>query len=157
MSFGVSVTDVLALSTLAWNIYKTCKESSHDFKRVSTEVASLHVILKETEEFLHEDNGLSETRRARLGMLIETSTDVLNDLKRQLSSYETLGTHSQRTWDRLRWGLEDIADVRSRLISVNTTLTAFNSSLTKYVQNPSQSLSLHMLARTGEGRLTATL
>ena len=131
MSFGVGVTDVITLSKLAWNIYKSCKESSDDFKRVSTEVASLHVILKETEEFLNEDSGLSDTRRARLGMLIETSTDVLNDLDRQLSSYETLGTHSQRTWDRLRWGLEDIADVRSRLISVNTTLTAFNSSLIK--------------------------
>lgn len=131
MSFGVGITDVLTISKLAWSVYKNCKESSDDFRRVSTEVASLHVILKETEEFLNEDNCLSETRRARLGTLIETSTDVLNDLKRQLSSYESLGTHSQRTWDRLRWGLEDIADVRSRLISVNTTFAAFNSSLTK--------------------------
>lgn len=131
MSFGAGAGDIITLSRLAWSIYKTCKESSDDFKRVSTEVASLHVILKETEEFLHEDNGLSDSRRSRLATLIETSTDVLNDLKKQLSSYESLGTHSQRTWDRLRWGLEDIADVRSRLISVNTTLAAFNSSLTR--------------------------
>lgn len=131
MSFGFGVTDILTVSSLAWTVYKTCKESSDDFKRVSTEVASLHVILKETEEFLREDNGLNETRRSRLAMLVELSTDVLNDLKRQLSGYERLGTHSQRTWDRLRWGLEDIADIRSRLISVNTTLAAFNSSLTK--------------------------
>ncbi|KAI9813510.1 MAG: hypothetical protein M1832_006308 [Thelocarpon impressellum] len=130
MSFGFGVTDVITISRLAWQIYKTCKESSDDFKRVSTEVASLHVILKETEEFLGDkENGLSQTRKERLSMLLETAHDVLKDLERQLSSYESLGTHSQRTWDRLKWGLEDVAEVRSRLISVNTTFAAFNSSL----------------------------
>ncbi|KAI9805505.1 MAG: hypothetical protein M1825_000756 [Sarcosagium campestre] len=130
MSFGFGVTDVITISRLAWKVYKTCKDSSDDFKRISTEVASLHVILKETEEFLGEkDNGLTDARQERLQVLLESATDVLHDLDRLLVGYDSLGTHSQRTWDRLRWGLEDIADVRSRLISVNTTFAAFNSCL----------------------------
>lgn len=135
MSFGLGLSDIIAVSHLAWDVYKICKESSNDFRRISTEVASLHVVLKETEEFLHEEENenrlLNDRRRGRLKTLLDTSTDVLEDLKRQLASYESLGTHSQRTWDRLRWGLEDVADVRSRLISINTMLAAFNSALAK--------------------------
>jgi hypothetical protein len=131
MSFSVSTADVVCISTLAWNIYKSCKESSDEFKRVSTEVSSLHVILKETEELLHEDYNLTDARRFRLTTLLETSGNVLKDLNGQLSKYESLGTQSQRTWDRLRWGLEDVSEIRSRLICVSTMLAAFNSSLTK--------------------------
>ncbi|KAI9674531.1 MAG: hypothetical protein M1817_001869 [Caeruleum heppii] len=135
MSFGCGVTDVITVSTLAWKLYKTCKESSDDFKRVSTEIASLHIVLKETEEFLQDkDNGLTKTRQDRLCTLLETSNEVLKDLDRQLSTYESLGTHSQRTWDRLKWGSEDIAEVRSRMISVNTMFAAFNSSLANACQ-----------------------
>jgi hypothetical protein len=131
MSFGVSSTDGVCISTLAWNIYKSCKESSDEFKGVSTEVSSLHAILKETEELLHKDYNLTDARRSRLTTLLETSGDVLKDLNGQLSKYESLGTHSQRTWDWLRWGLEDVSEARSKLICVSTMLAAFNSSLTK--------------------------
>lgn len=131
MSFGFSASDIVTISTLAWKTYKTCKGSSDEFKRIASEVASLHCVLKETEELLDEDSGLSPSRRARLTVILETSSEVLSDLSGQLTKYESLGTHSQRTWDRLRWGLEDVSDVRSRLISVCTMLAAFNSSLAK--------------------------
>lgn len=126
------MTDIVTITSFAWDLYKTCKESSDEFRRVATEVASLHIILKDTEEFLDEEQRhrtLGDERRARLATILENSFDVLKDLRKQLSSYESLGTHSQRTWDRLRWGLEDVTDVRSRLISANTVLAAFNSSL----------------------------
>jgi hypothetical protein len=71
------------------------KESSDEFKRVSTEVSSLHVILKETGKLLHKDYNLPDARRSRLTTLLETSADVLKDLNGQLSKYESLGTYSQ--------------------------------------------------------------
>ncbi|TAQ90828.1 hypothetical protein B7494_g874 [Chlorociboria aeruginascens] len=129
MSFGIGCGDLIAISTLAWSLYKNCRESSEEFRRISGEVASLHVVLKETEEYLAESRGLSPSRDARLAILIDGCKDILADLTRLVNAYESLGTQAQRTWDRMRWGLEDLADVRSRIISNTTMLTAFNSSL----------------------------
>lgn len=131
MSFGVSLTDVLTISTLAWKTYRTCKDSADEFKRISDEVSSLHLILRDTEDLLQETSNLNEARRSRLTTLLETSTNVLNDLNKQLSTYESFGTDTQRTWDRLRWGLQDVSEIRSKLICVSTMLAAFNSSLAK--------------------------
>jgi len=129
MSFGIGVSDLITIGTLAWNLYKSCKESSDEFRRISGEVASLHVVLKETEEYLAETRDLSPSRDARLAVLIDGVKDVLKDLEKLLAGYDSLGTQAQRTWDRMRWGLQDLADVRSRIVSNTTLLTAFNSSL----------------------------
>ncbi|KFY26110.1 hypothetical protein V493_04256 [Pseudogymnoascus sp. VKM F-4281 (FW-2241)] len=129
MSFGVGVGDIILLGTLTWKLYKNCKESSAEFNRMSGEVASLHVVIKETEEYVAETQGLSPSRDARLTILIDGCKEVLAELESLLNTYESLGTQAQRSWDRVRWGLEELADVRSRIISNTSLLTAFNSSL----------------------------
>ncbi|KAF9073867.1 hypothetical protein BDP27DRAFT_1215405 [Rhodocollybia butyracea] len=129
MNFGVGVGDVYLVAKFAWNIYKACKESGDDFRKLSSEVASLHVVLKESEEYIDEYTDLPASRRNRLKILTDGCDGVLKDLDKLLKTYESLGTQSQRTWDRMRFGLEDLADIRSRLISQTTLLTAFNSIL----------------------------
>ncbi|KAH8205373.1 hypothetical protein TruAng_000452 [Truncatella angustata] len=129
MSFGVGFGDVVLLSKLAWNVYLACKESSDDFRRLSTEVASLHVVLKETEVYINEFTDLDPSRKNRLEILTNGCSGTLGDIERLLKNYESLGTQAQRTWDRMRFGLEDLADMRSRLVSNVTMLTAFNSTL----------------------------
>lgn len=133
MSFGVGLGDLLQITRLAWDIYKACRESSEDFRRLSQEVASLHVVLKETEDYMNEFTDLHTSRRYRLEILTDGCNGTLQDLQKLLNSYESLGTQAQRTWDRMRFGLENLADVRSRLVSNVTLLTAFNSTLAKYV------------------------
>lgn len=135
MSFGVGIGDLIQISTISWNLYKGCRESSDEFRRISHEVASLHVVVKETEEYLSETKGLSPTRDQRLAVLVEGTKEVLQDLKKLLDNYESLGTQAQRAWDRMRWGLEDLAEVRSRIISNTTLLTAFNSQLARFVNS----------------------
>ncbi|OTA92775.1 hypothetical protein M434DRAFT_31531 [Hypoxylon sp. CO27-5] len=129
MSFGVGFGDLVLASKLAWTVYKACKDSSENFKRLSSEVASLHVILKETEDYLNEFSELDTSRKNRLTILTDGCNATLQDLEKLLNSYDRLGTQAQRTWDRMRFGLEDFADIRSRLVSNATLLTAFNSSL----------------------------
>ncbi|KAI0386406.1 hypothetical protein F5Y04DRAFT_121841 [Hypomontagnella monticulosa] len=129
MSFGVGFGDLVLASKLAWSIYKACKDSGENFKRLSSEVASLHVVLKETEDYLTEFSDLDTSRKNRLTILTDGCHSTLQDLEKLLKTYERLGTQAQRTWDRMRFGLEDFADIRSRLVSNATLLTAFNSSL----------------------------
>jgi GTPase involved in cell partitioning and DNA repair len=109
-----------------WKIYKKCKDSSEDFKNLSNEVGSFHNILKETEELLSEQK-LGPAQEAKLEVLKEGSENVLKDLEKLLVKYESLGTSSQRTWDRMGFGNQDMTTLRLRLISQTTLLDAFNN------------------------------
>lgn len=124
MSFGYSIGDFAALGQLAWKIYKSCKDAPESFKNISQEVSSLHLVPKELEEtFL--DTKLSTAQQSRLETIGEGCRGVLEDLQCSLNRYNSLGTKSKRTWDRLGWGSKDIAELRFRLISNTGLMTAF--------------------------------
>ena len=124
MSFTFSVGELAALGQFAWKIYKACKDAPESFKNISQEVSSLHLMLKELEE-TYPDATLSPTQQARLENIGGGCRTVLEDLQAIVEKYNSLGTSSKRTWDRLRWHSNDIAELRSRLISNTVLLTAF--------------------------------
>jgi hypothetical protein len=129
MSFGFSLGDVIALSALAWNCYKSCRDSSEQFQRISGEVGNLKAVLDETIETVQDNRPLSPTREERLMRVMKECQQVLIDLEKLLNSYESMNTQTQRTWDRFRFGMEDVAGVRSRLISHTTTLGALSQGI----------------------------
>ena len=132
MNFGFSASDVVFCVQLAHKVWKGCRDAPDDFRAVSTEVASLHLVLNEARETA---NDLSESKREDLRRLINGCKSVLQELEELLERYKSLGTPSKRTWDRLRWGNGRVKDIRQRLISSTASLTSFNTSLTKYVHH----------------------
>ena len=124
MSFGYSVGDFIALGQLAWQVYKSCKDAPGSFRNISSEVLSLHAVLKEIEETLS-SYALPESKKASLGTIRSGCQDVLGDLQSLVNKYESLGSQTKRTWDRLRWHSNDIAELRARLTSNTLLLTAF--------------------------------
>lgn len=111
MSFGFSVGDFLVVGQLCWNVYRNCKDSSGHFKDLSAEVGSLHNVFKETEELLSQQQ-LSPEQQSRLQVVTNGSKDLLHDLDALLKKYESLGTKSQRTWDRVGFGMQDVTNLR---------------------------------------------
>jgi hypothetical protein len=137
MSFGYSVGDFIAIGTLSWEVYKSCKEAPGSFKDISSKVLSLHVVLKEAEEtvFAHP---LSTTKQERLKAVRDGCYQVLTDLDALLKKYQSLGTQNKRTWDplsRMRWGAEDIAQLRARLTSNTALLTAWVRCVREFLAN----------------------
>jgi hypothetical protein len=124
MSFGYSVGDFIALGTLTWRVYKSCKEASEAFQDISLEVLSLFAVLKEAEETVFAQP-LSPAKQERLQTVGDGCYRVLTDLDNLCKKYQSLGTQSKRTWDRMKWGSEDIAGLRARLISNTGLLTAW--------------------------------
>ncbi|KAJ7204392.1 hypothetical protein GGX14DRAFT_646912 [Mycena pura] len=130
MSFGVGIGDVVLVTNLAWKLYKSCKESSEDFRRISNELALLHIALGETQDYLNEHNGqLADSRRNRYQILLDNCKVPLEDLNALLGRYDSLNTQSQRTWDRMRFGLKDLAEIRQRFVEITTQLSCFNTML----------------------------
>ena len=83
-------------------------------------------MLKEGEEilFIHP---LPTARVERLYTVKEGCEKVLVDLQNLVEKYGSLGSQSKRTWDRMRWCNEDVAEIRARLTSNVSLLTAFIS------------------------------
>jgi hypothetical protein len=137
MSFGYGVGDVIKVATLAWNVYKMCKDSPGVYKTVSSDALSLHVVLRETDELIAEESARDAEAATRLNQISMGCKEVLDDMQGLLDKYNSLGTQAQRTWDRMEFGMEDIATIRSRLIAQAGMLTAFNSAVTRYAQSQS--------------------
>jgi hypothetical protein len=130
MSFGYGVGDFLAVTQLAWNVYTGCKEAPKHFQDISSEVSSLHIILKETEEFIAaETDGLGPEREERLRRILGGCRDVLTELDALLEKFNSLGTSSKRTVDRLRWGQEEVVALRGRLILNISLLNDFKANI----------------------------
>lgn len=83
-------------------------------------------MLKESEETLF-THPLPPARAERLKVIKDGCDAVLADLQTLVNKYESLGTKSKQTWVRMKWGNEDIAEIRARLTSNITMLTAFIS------------------------------
>ena len=62
-----------------------------------------------------------QLRQSRLKTILDGCKDVLTDLKNFIKRYYILETQAKRTWDRMKWGNEDVAEIRGRLVS-NITL-----------------------------------
>jgi len=124
MSFGFGIGDISAVSQLAWRVYRACKDAPESFQNISDEVLSFHAVLKEVEETVSERQ-LSQSQAERLGTITQGCNNVLHDLQALIDKYESLGSQSKRTWDRMRWGSEDIIELRARLGSHNGMLGTF--------------------------------
>jgi hypothetical protein len=101
---------------------------------MSTELMSLHAVLGEMRDYLEEHGEeLAESQKYRLSILMHGCQNSLEDLDELYRRYESLSTQAQRSWDRVRFGLKDLSDVRQRLVSSTTLLGSFNTALNKSV------------------------
>ena len=126
MSFGFAVGDFIAVGALCWKVYTRVKDSPGKYAELASEVLSLYAVIKETgDDFSHQS--LTRDERAKMKPCQRGCEEVLHDLDKLLSKYESLGTKSQRNLDRVGFGMQDMNAIRSRLISNVTMLNTFNN------------------------------
>ncbi len=121
--YGFGISDFTAVGTLAWQVFKAAKNAPDSFQAIHVEVLSLYAVLKEAEETILQ-SPLRAERQMRIETVVSGCASVLSDLQRLGSKYESLGLQSKWTWDRIRWGSEEITELRARLISNVTMLMA---------------------------------
>ncbi|KAL3423938.1 dnaJ heat shock family protein [Phlyctema vagabunda] len=133
MSFGFSLGDFFAVGEFAWKVYKSCKGAGSAFTEVQNEVLGLHTALRELhDETENPDSIFNRTgagKRNELGTLVRNCMGVLKDLNKLLIKYKSLGTSSKRTWDRVKFGAENLQEIRDRLLSHTSSLTLFLTTL----------------------------
>ena len=127
MSFGFGVGDFLALSKLAWDVYTAYKDAPEDFRNISDEIKSLHIIVDRNKDRF-QDKTLNSNEQVQLRGILQGCMNVLGDLHKLHTKYMSLGSaqsSSSQAIDRIKWTQENIAELRARLTSNTTLLNAF--------------------------------
>ncbi|KAK2759997.1 hypothetical protein FQN54_002733 [Arachnomyces sp. PD_36] len=131
MSFGFSVGDFVTLSSFAWKVYNTCKNSSNEFNFLTREINSLRIVLERTAECLAEHSPNANTA-AEFHQLRSDYQEVLSHIDALLDKHRHLGKRrKRRLWDAVRWALEDTASIKESLLLYTSMLTALNTNLIK--------------------------
>ncbi len=123
MSIGFSASDCIALPQFAWQVYRTCRDASSEFKGLASDVEAMHEVLKDVQTLV-ENHILDDASKIRLATVLKGCHDMLKTLENKLEKYKSLGTNKKRVRDRLRWGTESVGDVRARLVLRTTILTS---------------------------------
>jgi len=145
MSFGFSVGDFLGVGTLVWSVYSSYAGAPEQFRNFSQEILSLHVVFKKVEDQLRNQGSgnttlmLSAKDTDDLKILHDGLQTIMKELEALLQKYRSLTENRSISFDRLRWGQEDLAGFRERILMHVGLLAMFNTSLTSYVHPPSGS------------------
>jgi len=127
------VSSFLALGQLMWNTYTSYANAPKQFRDLSQEISSLHVVHKQVEAQLLTVT-LSANHTLDLKVLHDGLQTLMKDLSDLLEKYKSLTKNYTISFDRLRWGQEDIAELRQRILIHVCLLSAFNTNLLWYVR-----------------------
>jgi predicted RNase H-like nuclease (RuvC/YqgF family) len=119
---NVGAGDIIVLSTLAFKCYRSCKESSEQFKWVATEVRNLRCALDEVRESMEEYQPLSPTRQDRVNTGVRECEGSLRELEAELDRYQSLYTQDQRLHDKVKFAAKNVANLRDRIKAQTTNL-----------------------------------
>ncbi len=132
MTLEFSPSDFVACILFAQKVWKRCLDAPEEFRLLSTEVASLQLVLGEVQESVS-GYELDERRKLELRQLISGCCEVLMELQSLYYRHKHLGSQSRRSWNRLSWGKDPVESIRQRVVAKIGLLTAFNISIVRYV------------------------
>ncbi|KAF8419525.1 ankyrin repeat-containing domain protein [Tirmania nivea] len=134
MSFGYSVSDILVISKLAWDVYNVYKDAPDDFRNISDEIKSLHSIIDSNNlKAKLQDAKMTSEEQERFRGILQGCMNVLKDLDRLLD-----------------WGKEDIPELRARLTSNTILLNMFVTNCAQATQEQIQNSQAEMQRTIGE-------
>lgn len=94
---------------------------------------ALHTAVRELQDEVETPDSIlnrsGDNKKAELKQLTRNCSKALRKLSELLTKYKSLGTNSKRTWDRIKFGLEGLQDIRDQLLVHTSSLTLFLQTL----------------------------
>ena len=117
--------DIMAISGLAVKVYTAYKDAPDDYRTISDEVVSLHIIINKAARHF---TTLSHDKQQEGQKILKGCENVLKELDSLIVKYD--GLDSANIFQRVKFGGKDIATLRERLV-LNTGL--LNSFIQRFV------------------------
>jgi len=148
--YGFGVGDFGVVGALVLKVYNAYADAPGQFRNFSKEILSLHVVIKKVEQQLGcipgSDAGsaalpgsgsstlqLNSKDTEDLKTLYDGLQAIVTELGALHAKYQSLASNPKISFDRLKWGKEDLSGLRERIQTNINLLTAFNASLAKFV------------------------
>jgi len=125
LSYGYGVGGFIAVSKLAWDVYTAYKDAPEDFRNISDEIKSLHIIVDRHKDNF-QDKTLTSDEQVQLREILQGCTNVLDD--KFHIKFIRLGSDqgsSSQAINRIKWTQENIAELRAWLTSNTMLLNTF--------------------------------
>ena len=135
MSFGYSISDVISLAQLAWDVVQNARKACGEHDELTREVSSLQTVLKRLEYEVGRPespiNKPGDTYREEIEVIASGCHRVLRILSQVLEKYNAL-SEAERTgrklWQKIKFGngqMADLADYRSKVVYYTSAMSLF--------------------------------
>lgn len=135
MSFGYGISDFLALSKLAWEVFQNSSKACGAHTDLTREAKSLHTVLQRLELEVASPESLlnrkTDNRREELDTLCSDCNCVLRVLQKILEKYNALSEEERslkKLWQKIRFGngeMQDLNELRFKLTTSTQALSLF--------------------------------
>ena len=123
--FGWGVGDIATVSKLAIKVYTAYKDAPENYRHISEEVESLQILITKTVRHIKSTtlNGDYEQEGRKM---LKGCQSTLKDLNALIQKYKSLTSSNKKmVFQKVKLGTEDVATLRSRLISNTVLLNGF--------------------------------
>lgn len=124
--------NITTIRPLANSIYKSLFSASDQFDQVRNELGLLISVLNATEEHTPEFRP-GDPRIDELNDALNGCRDVLQDLQRLKEHFDDVGPQTQVTWERMGWGVEELAEIRGKFSLQIQALNLLNTAMLRWV------------------------
>lgn len=131
MSFWFSVGDIIALGNLTFQLYKSIKDAPGEFKEISRELGSFHIVILEMQDQAQDKSSLLNRRgagwRQELLSLCANMQGSLKELDALFKEYQNMGNN---VWLMFQMGQQKLSGLRAKLNLQIGCINQFMGSLT---------------------------
>ena len=122
---GWGVGDIITISGLAYRVYTAYRDAPDNYRHISEEVEGLKIRIDKVAQYFKSttirSNDLEDGQK-----ILKGCQSVLEDLKALIEEYKSrTSTNKNLVFTRIKLGQEDIATLRTRLISNTVSLNGF--------------------------------
>ncbi|KAK5683153.1 hypothetical protein LTS10_004684 [Elasticomyces elasticus] len=130
MSFGFSPSDIVALINLASKAYQGWKKACGEYADVTASLDSLLIILTRIGSETAKPESIlvrSADDAADLKKILASTSPTVRELNGVVKQYKSLGLGKSRekNWDRIRFGVKDLTELRLKLNQHVIAITAY--------------------------------
>lgn len=117
--------DIATISALVSKVYTAYKDAPDNYRHISEEVRSLQILISKAARYV-ESPSLSDNDRQEGQEVLKGCQSILEDLNSLIVKYNSLASaNTGQVFKKVKLGGEDIATLRSRLISNTGLLNGF--------------------------------
>ncbi|QKX54610.1 uncharacterized protein TRUGW13939_01698 [Talaromyces rugulosus] len=147
-----TVADCGLVAELALNVYQSCKTSADDFQRMSDDMSSLYMTLRDIREDLTQDeSGLSHTGADSLKEKLNSVHDALKCVEAELQKYDRLTLRSRERWEFLKEVWNNTGEAHTQIVSTTTSLRYLEKKMSMTSNTALEKLILKYLREVRDG------